>query len=74
MASTMARVTTEVKMFMRADHTQVAKIMMDGCNMGIQSIAEQINKWKSASRESVGLAKSLIKTEEDFMSDLKQFL
>lgn len=74
MASTMARVTTEVKMFMRADNTQVAKIMMDGCNMGIQSIAEQINKWKSASRESVGLAKSLIKTEEDFMSDLKQFL
>lgn len=74
MASTMAKVTTEVKMFMRDDNTQVAKIMMNGCNMGIQSIAENINKYKQASKESIGLAKSLVRAEEDFMSDLKQFL
>lgn len=74
MASTMAKVTTEVKMMMRADDTQVAKIMMDGCNMGIQSIAGRINKWTAVSKESIGLAKSLVKTEEDFMCDLKPFL
>lgn len=74
MAATMARVTAGVKMFVRDDNNQVAKIMMDGCNMGIQSIAESINKYKQASKESIGLAKSLIKAEEDFMCDLKQFL
>lgn len=74
MVSTMAKVTTEVKMFMRDDNTQVAKILMDGCNMGIQSISEHINQYKQASKESVGLAKSLVRAEEDFMCDLKQFL
>lgn len=74
MASAMSKVSTDMKMFMKDDHTQVAKIMMDGCNMGIQSIAENINKCTQASKESIGLAKNLIRTEEDFMCDLKQFL
>lgn len=74
MASAMAKMTTEVKMFMKDDNNQVAKIMMNGCNMGIQSMSENINKYKQASSESTGLAKSLVKAEEDFMCDLKQFL
>lgn len=74
MASAMAQVTTDVKMFMRDDSTQVAKIMMNGCNMGIQSIAENVNKYRHASSQSVALAENLIKVEEDFMRDLKQFL
>lgn len=74
MAATMASMTTNVKMFWKDDKNQVAKIMMDGCNMGIQSIAEQINKCKQASKESIGLAKNLIQTEENLMCDLKQFL
>lgn len=74
MAAAMARMTTEVKMFMKEDNNQAAKIMMNGCNVGIQSIAESINKYKQASKESVGLAKSLIQAEENFMCDLKQFL
>lgn len=74
MAAAMARMTAGVKMFVRDDNNQVAKIMMNGCNTGIQSIAESINKYGQASKESVGLAKSLIQAEEDFMCDLKQFL
>lgn len=74
MVSTMAKMTTEVKMWMRRDDNQVAKIMMNGCNMGIQSISEQINHYQAASGESVALAKALVRTEEDFMCDLKQFL
>lgn len=74
MAAAMARMTAGVKMFVKDDDNQVAKIMMNGCNTGIQSIAESINKYKQASKESIGLAKSLIKAEEDFMCDLKQFL
>jgi hypothetical protein len=74
MVSTMAKVTTEVKMFMREDDNQIAKIMMDGCNMGIQSISEHINQYRQASGDGVALAKALVRTEEDFMCDLKQFL
>ena len=74
MAAIMAKTTTQLKMMMREDNHQAAKILMDGCNMGIQSVSEYINKYKAASKESISIAKSLITTEEDFMCDLKRFL
>lgn len=74
MAAMMSKTTTQFKMMMREDNHQAAKILMDGCNMGIQSVSEYINKYKAASKESISIAKSLIKTEEDFMCDLKNFI
>lgn len=74
MAAAVARVTTGVRMLARDSHNQAAKIMMDGCNIGIQTIGESINRYKQASGESVGLAKSLIQAQENLMCDLKQFL
>ena len=44
--------------------------MIDGCNMGIKSVSEYINKYKTASAESMDLAKKLVKTEQEFMNDL----
>lgn len=74
MAAMMSKTTTQFKMMMREDNHQAAKILMDGCNMGIQSLSEYINKYKAASKASISIAKSLIKTEEDFMCDLKKFI
>ena len=74
MASAMSWFSTEMKMSMQNDSSQAAKIMMDGCNMGIQSVAEYINKYTSGSKEGKELAKELVKIEEDFMQEMKQFL
>lgn len=74
MAEVMARTEMNVKMFMHPDDQQVAKIMMDGCNMGIQSVSEYINKYPDASGESQRAAKQLIKIEEDFMQEMKGFM
>lgn len=68
------RLSTEMKMMFKDDNNQIAKIMMNGCNMGIQSISEDINKYSNASSESVSLAKKLVKAEENFMRDLERFL
>lgn len=73
-AAAMSKTTTQVKMMLREDSHQAAKILMDGCNMGIQSVSEYLNKYKMASKESIAAAKDLIRTEEDFMCDLKKFL
>ncbi len=73
-ASAFSWFTTEIKLMMKGDNHQIAKVMMDGCNMGIQSISEYLNKYKNASKEAVNLAKRLVKTEEDFMQEMKQFL
>ncbi|WP_294146766.1 hypothetical protein [uncultured Clostridium sp.] len=74
MASAFSWISTEMKMMFKDDNNQVAKIMMNGCNMGIQSISEDINKYSNASGESVSLAKKIVKAEENFMKDLERFL
>lgn len=74
MAEIMAKTEMDVKMFIHPDDHQVAKIMMDGCNMGIQSVSEYVNKYPDASKESQDVAKELIKIEEDFMQEMKGFV
>lgn len=74
MASAMSWISMEMKLMLKDDSSQIAKIMMDGCNMGIQSISEYMNQYESASADSVRLAKDIIQVEEDFMGEMKQFL
>ena len=74
MAEFMAKMDVEMKMLIHADSHQIAKLMMDGCNMGIQALSEKINQYKAASKESSDIAKKIVKAEEDFMVEMKEFL
>ena len=74
MASAMSWITTEMKMMMREDSTQITKIIMNGCNMGIQKIGEKINQYDQASEDARKLGRKLIKVEEELMSEVKEFL
>lgn len=74
MASTMSWLTTEIKMMMHNEGSQIAKIIMNGCNMGIQSIGENLTKSKTASEEAGKLARKLINVEEGLFSDAIAFL
>ena len=48
--------------------------MMDGCNMGIQSVGKFLNQYDQATKESRRLAEKLLQDEEDFMGKLREFL
>lgn len=74
MAEVYSWLSTEMKLMMRDDSHEIAKIMMNGCNMGIQSLSRYINEYENASAESLAIAKDLVKAEEAFMKALKQFL
>ena len=74
MATAMAWTNIELKMLMEADSHQIAKVMMDGCNMGIQSVSEYKNKYTEASDESVSIAKRLVSIEERFMEELRGYM
>lgn len=74
MAAAFSWFTTEVKMMIQDDSSQIAKIMMNGCNMGIQSVSEYQHEFAEASDEAQSLAGELVRVEEDFMKDLKQYL
>lgn len=73
-ATAFSWLTAEMKLMMQDDNHQIAKLMMDGCNMGIQSISENQNRYTDASREAKEVAERLVRTEESFMKDLKSFL
>ena len=73
-ASVMSWMGTELKLMWKGDSHQIAKILMDGCNMGIQSVSEYENKYVGAVKESKDLAKKLVTEEEGLMKKLKEFL
>lgn len=73
-ASAFSWATAEMKMKMKDDNSQISKLMMNGCNMGIQSISKCMNENAAASGESMALARELVHTEEEFMKALKDFL
>lgn len=73
-ASTFSWLTTEAKLAMRKDNHQIAKLMMDGCNMGIQKISEYQNDYTDASPEAISVAKQLVKMEEDFMQEMESYI
>lgn len=74
LASAFSWFTTEMKLMMKEDDHQIAKLMMDGCNMGIQSICQYQNRFTEAEPEAVSLAERLVHEEESFMKELKSFL
>ena len=74
MATAFSWLTTETKLIVDNSDNDITKILMDGCNMGIQSIGEYSNKYTGASEEAKKLADKLIRLEEEFMQELKTFL
>lgn len=74
MVSMMAQLSTHMKLLVKGDAAQIAKIMMDGCNMGIESVSKYLNQYKNANEESRKLAEDIVEASEDFQQDLKQFL
>lgn len=70
----MSWITTQVRMLGKENDAQIAKLMMNGCNMGIQSIGKKQNDLPKAAKEALDLSERLIKTEESFMEEMKPFL
>lgn len=74
MATAMSWLSTEMKMMMKDDDKQAAKIMTEGCDMGIRTICGFINQYSGASKSSIALAKDLVKMEEQFREEMKPYL
>lgn len=74
MASAFAWITAETKLMMEDDNNQIAKLMMNGANMGIQSITEYRHKYHMADKSAQSIAEKLVRVEEEFQQELKRFL
>lgn len=74
LASAFSWMTAEAKLMIENDSNQIAKLMMDGSNMGIQSITEYMNKNEAAEDDVIAIAKKIIRVEEEFLQEMKRFL
>lgn len=74
MAKSMSWMKTNMKLVLNeSDHT-IAGIMTDGCNMGLKSLNKYLNQYQAADGKAKDITKRLIKLEEKFSEDLRQFL
>ncbi len=76
MARASVWITTEMRMLMDSENRdhQIAKLTINGCNMGIQTLSEDINRLPKADKTSADLAASLITEEQKLMDDLRLYL
>ncbi len=70
----MANVMTRMKLLQGPVDSQAAKLMMDGCNMGIQSLAEYLNRYPNADAECRSVAKEMIACEYRMMRRMERYL
>ena len=74
MARTSAMMQSAIKMARNDDTSQAAKILTEGCNMGIKSICRYLNQYSSAMESIKSLCYDLVEIEENFAKDLRKFL
>ena len=73
-ASTFAWLTTEIKLAVNSTNTHIAKLLMDGCNMGIKTLGEKLHQYSQADKSAADLTRRIIKGNEDMMKKLQEFL
>ena len=74
MATTFSLVHHRIKLTMDSSNSQVAKLLMDGCNMGIKTLGEKANRYGNADRKASALTQKIIRTEEELMKKLQEYL
>ena len=74
MAKAMTYMDAKKKLMKDSSSSNIAKMMMEGNNIGIIAITEKLNNYKDVNKKIVKLAKDLLKIEQRNLENLKQYL
>lgn len=74
MARMMSWMKINIKLLEKPDDKTVAKLMFDGCNMGIQQVSSYLNDFTKADSRSREIAERLIATEDELAGTLREYL
>lgn len=74
MAKAMSWLKMNVKLTMDPSDHEVADLLIDGCNMGIKSISEYMNRHQKAAQNVRDQVQDLIKIEKKLMDQLQVYL
>ena len=70
----MSKMKTNIELMINDSDYKIASIMVDGTNMGVKSLSRYLNQYKAASEEAKYITRKIIKLEEKFSKDLREFL
>ena len=73
-AKGMAWAKTNIKLTMDSSDSTCAELITDGCDMGVKSLNRYLNQYESANHDAKGLAKDLIRLEENLCEEMKTYL
>lgn len=74
MATAMAWMKINFKYATDPTDNEIASLMIDGCNMGIQSISRYLNKYEGADDEVKKMVDDVVKLEQKLMDELRFYL
>lgn len=74
MVKKMASMKAQLKMMGDDPDAAAAELVTDGCNIGIKSLNQYLNRYTAASEESKDIAKKLIHLEEKLETQIRDFL
>ena len=70
----MSYIKTEAALLVTEGDSTIARIMTDGCNMGVKSLSKYLNEYRAADERSRSIAKRLIDSEERLCRDMRVYL
>ena len=73
-AEKMAQMKTDVQLAMYPGDAAVAALMMDGCHMGIKTLARQLNRHMTADIQSREITRRMIGAEDQMANGLRPYL
>ena len=74
MAKGMSWIKTNVKLAFNESDSTIAGLITDGCNMGVKSLNEYLNKYEAADEVSKDICKKLVNLEEELAVQIREFL
>lgn len=74
MATAMAWMKINFKYATEPTDSEIASLMIDGCNMGIQSVSRYFNKYSAADEEVKKMVDDIVKLEQKLMDELRFYL
>lgn len=74
MAAAMSWMKINGKLAIEPTDSEIAVLMMDGCNMGIQSISRYFNKYPTADEEVKKMVDDIVKLEQKLMDELRFYI
>ncbi len=73
LVTTATWLSTEVKLYVNSKTDYIAKLLIKGCDMGIESLEKKSHKFSDANKEAQDLCNHLISLEHEFREQLCAF-